>query len=96
MYIYIYISNIRLPLHHEDKHTHTHTHTHKHTHTYIYIYIYIYIHMCVGGCPCGVRIKALDYRSAVSDFELQSGYYVHFKTNILGKVMNPLIPTVID
>ena len=28
----------------------------------------------------------------VSEFELQSCYYVHFRTDTLGKGMNPLIP----
>ena len=28
----------------------------------------------------------------VIKFELQSRYYVHFRINTLGKVMNPLIP----
>ena len=36
-------------------------------------------------------IKALDYGIVVSEFELQSRYYVHFRTNNLGKGMNPLI-----
>ena len=36
-------------------------------------------------------VKAMDFRIVVSEFELQSCYYVHFQTNILGKGMNPLI-----
>ena len=35
--------------------------------------------------------KAMDCRIVVSEFELQSHYYVHFRTNTLWKVMNPLI-----
>ena len=42
-------------------------------------------------CPCGIMVKALDCRYIVSEFELPSGNYVHFKTNNLGKSMNPLI-----
>ena len=38
-----------------------------------------------------VIIKALDCGIVVSEFELQSPYYVHFRTNTLGKSMNPLI-----
>ena len=34
------------------------------------------------GCPRGI---------VVNEFELQSRYYVHFRTNTLGKGMNPLI-----
>ena len=32
-----------------------------------------------------------DCRIEVSEFELQSRYYVHFRTNTLRKDMNPLI-----
>ena len=44
-----------------------------------------------GGCPRGVMVKAMDYETVVSEFELQSHYHVHFRTNTLGKGMNPLI-----
>ena len=44
------------------------------------------------GCPRGVMFIALDCGIAVSVFELQSHYYVHFRTNTPGKGMNPLIP----
>ena len=36
-------------------------------------------------------VKALNSRIVVSEFELQSRYYVHFQTNTIGKGMNPLI-----
>ena len=42
-------------------------------------------------CPHGVMIKAMDCGIIVSEFVLQSRYYVHFQTNTLGKGMNPLI-----
>ena len=42
-----------------------------------------------GECPRGVIVKAMDY--AVSEFVLQSRYYVHFRANTLGKGMNLLI-----
>ena len=35
--------------------------------------------------------KDLDCNLEVNKFELQSRYYVHFRTNTLGKGMNPLI-----
>ena len=38
-----------------------------------------------------VMVKAMDYGIVVSEFVLQSRYYVHFRTNTLGKGMNPLI-----
>ena len=44
-----------------------------------------------GGCPRGVMVKAMNCRIVVSEFVLQSRYYVHFRTNTLGKGMNPLI-----
>ena len=34
--------------------------------------------------------KGLVYKIVVREFELQSRYYVHFRTNTLGKNMNPL------
>ncbi len=42
-------------------------------------------------CPCGVKVKVVDCRIVVSEFVLQSCYYVHFQANTLGKSMNPLI-----
>ena len=44
-----------------------------------------------GGCPPGVMVKVMDCKIIVSDFVLQLRYYVHFRTNTLGKGMNPLI-----
>ena len=43
------------------------------------------------GCPRGVMVKATDCGIVVNEFELQSCYYVHFRTNTLGKGMNLLI-----
>ena len=45
----------------------------------------------LGGCPRGVMVKAMDCGIVVSEFVLQSRYYVHFRANTLGKGMNPLI-----
>ena len=47
--------------------------------------------MHAAECPWGVMVKSLDCRIVVSEFELQSRYYVHFWTNTFGKGMNPLI-----
>ena len=44
----------------------------------------------VRECPRGVMVKPKNRGFVVSDFELQSPYYLHFRTNTLGKVMNPL------
>ena len=43
------------------------------------------------GCPRSVMVKTMDSGIVVSELELQSHYYVHFRTNTLGKGMNPLI-----
>ena len=42
------------------------------------------------GGPRGVMVKVMDCGIVVSEFVLQSRYYVHFRANILGKGMNPL------
>ena len=44
-----------------------------------------------GGGPRYVMVKALDCGMVVSEFELQSHYYVHFRTNMFGKGMYLLI-----
>ena len=46
-------------------------------------------HVLPRGCPRGVMVKVLGCRIIVSEFKVQSGYYVHFQTNTLGKGMNP-------
>ena len=38
-----------------------------------------------------VVVNVHDYKIIVSEFELQSGYHVHFWTNSLGKGMESLI-----
>ena len=43
------------------------------------------------GYPRGVMVKAMDCGIVLSEFVLQSRYYVHFRANTLGKGMNPLI-----
>ena len=45
----------------------------------------------VRGCPRDVMVKAMDSGIVVSEFVLQSRYYVHFRANTPGKGMNPLI-----
>ena len=47
--------------------------------------------VCGAGCPRGVMVKAMDYGILVSEFELHSRYYVHFRINSLGKDMIHLI-----
>ena len=41
---------------------------------------------------CGVVAELLDYDMVVSEFELKSRYYVHFRTNNLLEGMNTQIP----
>ena len=43
------------------------------------------------GGPCGVLVKAMDCEIVVSEFVLQSCFYVHFRANTIRKGMNPLI-----
>ena len=40
----------------------------------------------------GTVAKLLDCLIGVNQFELQSLYYIYFRTNTLGKGMNPFIP----
>ena len=42
-------------------------------------------------CPRGVMVKAMDCGIVVSEFVLQSRYYVQFLANTFGRGMNPLI-----
>ena len=43
------------------------------------------------GSARGVMVKTMDCGIVVSEFELQSRYYVHFRANTLGNGMNPRI-----
>ena len=45
-------------------------------------------HKCIPGCLRGAMVKAIDCRFVVTEFVLQSRYYVHFWANTLGKWMN--------
>ena len=40
-------------------------------------------------CPRGVMVKAMADGIIICELELQSRYDVHFRTNTLGKRMNP-------
>ena len=42
-------------------------------------------------CPRDGMVQAMGSRIVVSEFVLQSRYYVHFRANTLGKGMNTLI-----
>ena len=43
------------------------------------------------GVSSGVMVKSMNCGIIVSEFVLQSRYYVHFQANTLGIGMNPLI-----
>ena len=71
--------------------------------SYLSSYLSIYLSMPVPshlstnpnlfrGNPRDVVANVPDWDIIVSEFELQSSYYVHFWINTLGKDMNPLIP----
>ena len=74
----------------------THKHTHTHAHTYTPVHVYTHTHNTLGdgymrGFPRSVMVKVMNCGIVVSDFVHQSRYYVNFRTNTLGKGMNPLI-----
>ena len=46
--------------------------------------------------PCSVVVNVLDCDIVVSEFELQSYYYVRFRGDTLRKAMNPLHLPVMD
>ena len=52
--------------------------------------ILVYRKLC-RRYPRGVMVKAMDCGIVVSEFVLQSRYYVHFRANTLEKSMNTLI-----
>ena len=56
----------------------------------IFIYACINLKVIWGGAR-SVMVKAMDCGIVVSEFVLQSRYYVHFRAYVLGKGMNPLI-----
>ena len=58
---------------------------------FIYSSIYIYIHALVVNNVYNFSDLVVDCGIVVSEFELQSLHYIHFRTNTLGKGMNPLI-----
>ena len=47
-------------------------------------------------CPRSVMVNAMDCGIVVREFVLQSRYYVQFRTNTIGKGMNPLILPAMD
>ena len=51
-----------------------------------------YINLIIRVCPHGIMVKAMDCGIVVSEFELQSCYYTHFRTNTLGKRYEPPYP----
>ena len=67
--------------------THTHKRMSGRMHSFCIYVLCIQIHM---GGPVGVMVKAMDCGIVVSEFVLESRYYVHFRANTLGKGMNPL------
>ena len=60
------------------------------------IFNWLFIHqgpilMSIWGYPHSLMIKAKVGGIVISEFELHLCYYIHFRTNTLGKGMNPLI-----
>ena len=52
--------------------------------------------MVVLQSTAGVMAKVLDCSLEVSEFELQSRYYVHFRINTLGKGIEPSYALALD
>ena len=50
----------------------------------------------MGWGPRIVMVKVLDWKFVVSEFDLQSHYYVNFQMNTFGKGMHPLILQCMD
>ena len=57
---------------------------------------HILFHKIHFGSSCGVVANEFYCKIVVSEFELQPFYGVQFRTNMLGKGMNLLIPTATD
>ena len=55
------------------------------------IYAKFQIQIILRGGPRNVMVKAIDCGIVITEFEFQSRRYIHFRTNTLGKGMNPLI-----
>ena len=54
--------------------------------------VYLFPSKINGVSPSIVMVKELDCSLQVTEFELQTYYYVHFRTNTLGKGIKPLVP----
>ena len=48
------------------------------------------------GLPCSIVVNMFDWDTVISEFKLQSCYYINFQNNFLGKGMNLLIPLNMD
>ena len=53
--------------------------------------IWNHLTVCKQMINFGAVANVLNCGLEVSEFDLQLRYYVHFRTNITGKSMNPLI-----
>ena len=78
---------------HTQRHTHTHIHTHTHTHTRSYAWLHLWCSaLFKRGISDAVVVKVWDWDIFVNEFELHSRNHIYFRTNILGKRMNQIIP----
>ena len=60
------------------------------------LFYYWFHSIFLVGYPCGVMVNVLESKIIVSEFELKLHYYFHFRTNTLGKGMEPLILPAMD
>ena len=52
----------------------------------------LFFFLVEGEYSCNVVANVLDYNILFCEFKLQPQYYIHFRTNTLGKGINLLIP----
>ena len=57
----------------------------------IYTFVFIVV-IKFEESPRGVGANVLDSKIVATEFELQSCYYVHFRTNTIGKAMGKIVP----
>ena len=81
------LNNLQRLIYHK---TQTPTHPSCSSHLVVIILMSFFI---VKRSPCGIIVKVLDCSLKVSEFKLQSCYYIHFQTNTLRKSLNSPLPS---
>ena len=58
----------------------------------MYTYLHADTHSHITGTLRGVVVNVLNCNIVVSKFKLQSRYYIHFRSNIIGIGINSINP----